>query len=44
MAVHQWYATSLDSNGTALADSQIVSVWVDTVAPPAGSNYDIVII
>lgn len=44
MPVYNWYQTPVDSNGTATANSVLVTVWVDTSQPPAGSSYDIVII
>lgn len=43
MATYQWYATAVDSDGTATSDSVVVNVWVDTGPPPDPSLYDIII-
>ncbi|WBL34162.1 Hint domain-containing protein [Sinirhodobacter sp. HNIBRBA609] len=45
MAEYEWYRTWIrESTGTAQADSELVTVWFDTVAPSNPSLYDLVII
>jgi hypothetical protein len=45
MAEYPWYRTTVDSAGTALADSVAVTVWFGPAPPPPGSGpYELVII
>ena len=45
MTEYVWYKTRLDRNGTALADSETVTVWFGAEPPPLGSGpYEFVIL